>query len=684
MTTISLPVRDSGSGTESGPRIVLLGNPNAGKTTLFNRLTGLRAKTSNFPGTTIERRVGAVRLGERDVIVEDLPGLYALNAGNPEELLAGQVLQGAYPGQPKPDVAVVVLDATNLARNLYLAGQAREAGVAVVVALNMVDLAEARGIELDLEALSAELGAVVVPVSARAGTGLEDLMGVLSAEIASGAAAKPVPLALAGCSACSGCPHGARFDWAERVDQRVSRSAALSAKWTDRIDRVATHTFVGPGIFAAVMAGVFMTLFVVADTPMGWVESLFGVVGEAVAGVLPDGLIQSLAVDGLIGGVGGVVVFLPQILLLFFLLSLLEDTGYLARAAFVMDRWFRKMGLPGRAFVPMLSAHACAIPAIMSTKVIESPRDRLVTIMIIPLLTCAARLPVYAMVIGLLFPDSPLFAGLLMTGAYGLGIVAALGAAMVIRGTLVKGKPEALVIELPTYKLPSFRNAFLTAFDRGMVFLKKAGTVILLISLVLWVAATFPQLPEERLAEVASAADQTRLVELEASIAAAESAGEAEVVEALSSEVGAMHSAYSVEYSLAGRLGKLVEPVFAPLGFDWKINIGVVSSFAAREVIVSTLGIVYGLGDEAEDEAALRSVLASQRHADGSPVFTTALCLSLLVFYVLAMQCLPTQAVTKRETGSWKWAGFQLGYMTVLAYVAALVTYQGASWMGWG
>lgn len=681
MTTISLPVKPSPPTHDPSPRIVLLGNPNAGKTTLFNRLTGLRAKTSNFPGTTIERRVGALRINDADIIIEDLPGLYALNAGNPEERIAAAVLKGELDGRPQPELAIVVVDATNLTRNLYLASQARETGVRVIVALNMVDIAEAKGVNLDPQALSTELDAPVVPISARHGQGIEALTAILADEIASHENARPVPEALAACSTCSGCPHGARFDWAEKVGQRVTHSAVLPARWTDAIDRIAANTFLGPLVFAVVMAGLFSTLFIVADYPMGWIETWFGVLGDAVSATLPEGLFQSLIVDGIIGGVGGVVIFLPQIVILFFLLSLLEDTGYLARAAFVMDRWFRKLGLPGRAFVPMLSAHACAIPAIMSTRVIESRRDRMITIMILPLLTCAARLPVYTMVIALLFPDSPFAAGLLMTGAYGLGIVAALLAAFAMRHTIFPGKPESLVLELPTYKIPSFRNAFLSAFDRGWIFLKRAGTVILAISLVLWFMATFPVLSEDRLPEVASTDDQTRLVEID-TLASNPDTDEA-TLEDLAAERDAMYSAYAVEHSFAGQIGKLTEPVFAPLGFDWKINIGVVSSFAAREVIVSTLGIVYGLGDDAEDEAALSQTLKAQTHPDGTPVFTTALCLSILVFYVLAMQCLPTQAVTKRETGSWKWAAFQFTYMTLLAYSAALITYQTASALGY-
>jgi ferrous iron transport protein B len=373
----------------------------------------------------------------------------------------------------------------------------------------------------------------------------------------------------------------------------------------------------------------------------------------------------SMLADGLIGGVGGMLVFLPQICLLFFVLALLEDSGYMARAAFVMDKLMHRVGLPGKAFVPMLSAHACAIPAIMSTRVIEDRRDRLATILVLPLMSCSARVPVYAMVVALLFPNDPLRAALLFTGAYLLGIAAALVMALIFKKSLLKGPTKPLLIELPHYRIPSLRNAFVLMLDRAWVFIKTAGSVILVISLVLWALATYPK---TELADLPHEAQQ-RFAQLEA-------AGDAAAADALLQQA-------QLQHSFAGRIGAFVQPIFAPLGFDWKMSIGVVSSFAAREVIVSTLAVLYGVGEAADENTdSLYQSLRSSTHPDGTPVFTTAACLSLLVFYVLAMQCLPTQAVTRRETGTWKWPAFQLVYMSLLAYTAALIMYQTANWFG--
>jgi ferrous iron transport protein B len=383
------------------------------------------------------------------------------------------------------------------------------------------------------------------------------------------------------------------------------------------------------------MFAVFYLIFSLAATPMDLIDAGVAWVGAQVAAVVPDGQLQSLLVDGVIGGVGGVLVFLPQICILFFCISLLEDTGYLARAACVMDRLLRRFGLPGKAFVPMLSAHACAIPAIMSARVIQDRRDRLVTVLVLPLLTCSARLPVYAMVTALLFPNRPALGAAAFTGAYALGVVAALSMAALFRRSLFRGQTAPLMLELPQYKVPSLKTALLAAYDRGRTFVRKAGTVILAIAIVLWWLMAYPRPadPETTPPEAA------------------------------------------LETSYAGQLGQAIEPVIEPLGFDWKIGVGVLASFAAREVVVSTLSVVYGVADEGE--TTLISRLRNATRDDGTPVFNLATCLSLLVFYVLAMQCLPTQVVTARETRSWKWAGFQLAYMTLLAYGAAFVTYQG-------
>jgi ferrous iron transport protein B len=636
-TTLPLACASAAIPLRSRSHVALVGNPNTGKTTLFNRLTGLRARTANFPGTTLERRVGSASVAGRKLEVEDLPGLYGLGAVNVEERVARDALRAA-------GAALVVVDATNLARNLYLVGQVRELGLPLLVVLNMKDLAAQEGLSIDEAALSRELGAPVVSISARTGEGIDRLQEALDTLLRE-STPPPAPEPLAACTSCSGCsPHSRRFDWAEGVALRVSRGTPrLSSARTAQIDRVLTHPVKGLAVFASIMALVFVAIFTLAEIPMNAIEAAVAAFGTFVGSRLPEGDFNSLVVDGVIGGVGGVLVFLPQICILFFFLSILEDSGYLARAAFVMDRLMGKVGLPGKAFVPMLSAHACAVPAIMSTRVIEDRRDRLASILVLPLMTCSARLPVYAMIVALLLAGRPVLGGLLFAAAYALGIVAALSMAWIFRKSLLPGKTRPLVLELPTYKMPSLRNALLTVGDRAQVFLAKAGTVILLVSITLWALATYPKAPEERLAGL----DETA------------------------------RSAAQMEYALAGRIGHLMEPAFRPLGFDWRINVGVLSSFAARETLVSTLAIVYGVGeDAAEDAAGLRDTLRAQKRADGSAVYDVPTACALLVFFVLAMQCLPTQAITRRETGSWKWAAFQFAYMTVLAYTAALITYQ--------
>ena len=677
-------VGGGGDGGGGEAVVALLGNPNAGKTTLFNRLTGMRAKTANFPGTTLEVRRGLADLENLRVKLLDLPGLYGLgaeaNRQNPEESVADEVLRGEAAGLPKPAAAVVVVNAASVARHLYLVSQVRQSDVPIVVALNMIDVAEREGLSVDPAALSAQLGCAVVPISARNGRGLVELRRELESVVLDDRRVSvPVPDALAACSKCGGCPHAARHAWASDVAAgSVREMSATARRWAERADALLTHPVAGLVVFAAIMAGLFVLIFSTAAMPMDLIDAGFARLGEVVGGWLPAGDFRSFVVDGVIGGVGGMLVFLPQICILFFILTLLEDTGYLARAALVMDRLMCKVGLPGKAFVPMLSAHACAIPAIMSTRVIENPRDRLVSILVIPLLTCSARLPVYAMVTALLFRGDPVLGGLVFFGAYALGIVAALGVAFVLKHSLLPGRARPLVIELPDFRMPSLRVALLTTLDRGRIFVKKAGTVILLISVGLWVLSTYPKLDEARFAEIATPGDAAAYQTLSSAIAEGLGSGDAEVdVEGLTEQRDLIVGKVAVAHSFAGRLGRAVEPVFAPLGFDWQINVGVISSFAAREVVVSTLAIVYGLGeDAAEEPLTLSQTLAKQTHDDGTPVFTLATSLSLLVFFVLAMQCLPTQAVARRETGGWKWPLFQLGYMTALAYGAALVTYQ--------
>lgn len=698
MTTISLDVQQP---TPTDPatrplRVALVGNPNCGKTTLFNRLTGLRAKTSNFPGTTIETRRGKINAGEHEVELVDLPGLYSAHyAGQSEEMLAADALHGRVPGIDKPDAVVVIVDATCLSRHLYLASEVREMGVPMVVALNMIDEARRQGTTICLDTLSQELEASVVPVSGRSGEGIDALRDAIADDLAGDASthaqrASAMTERIA-CTSCTSCPHTNRHTWACGVGEAAGEQVSeQTQKRTEAVDSVFTHPLGGLVFFGAIMFALFFLIFKAATYPMDWIDMAFGWLGGQAASVLGDSLFASFIVDGLIGGLGGVIIFLPQICILFFALTLLEDTGYLARAALVMDRIMNFVGLPGKAFIPMLSAHACAIPAIMSTKVIESRRDRLITILVIPLMTCSARLPVYAMVAAMagmiLYPgdaqtwERGLLGGALFFGAYTLGILAAMFASLILGKTILKGKPQELVIELPPYRWPSLRVALMAVWDRGLVFLKQAGTVILLLSVIIWAAMTFPQLPEDELADVAKPESVAMLQQYESQIEAAEQAGNTEAAESAQAEIDRLYSRYATEYSAGGRLGKLVEPVFAPLGFDWRIDIGVVASFAAREVVVSTLAITAGIGEEgAEDQGLLASTLGSMTRPDGSKLFDVPTLLSLLVFFVLAMQCLPTQAVAARETGSWKWAALQFGYMTVLAYTAALVTYQVAS-----
>jgi ferrous iron transport protein B len=414
-------------------------------------------------------------------------------------------------------------------------------------------------------------------------------------------------------------------------------------------------------VFAAVMAGLFVTIFSFSSVPMDLIELVFAGLGSALSALLPDGAIHDLMVDGVVGGIAGTVVFLPQICMLFFLISLLEDSGYLARAAFIADRFMRRFGLPGQAFVPLLSAHACAIPAVMSARLIPSPRDRLRTIFVAPFMSCSARLPVYVLLISLLFPGRPVMAGLAFAGCYALGIAAAIFTSVLMRHSLVRGPAGAMMIELPAYKLPSVRTALLTTFDRGVVFLRDAGTVILAICVVLWWASAYPQASAPPAEAVSLRAEAARLVETEP--------GRAEQLEA---EANSLEGRHDLELSAVGRIGHAVEPVFRPLGMDWQLGIGVLTSFAAREVFVSSMAVITAASDDTDDPEVLARIATAKRD-DGTDLFTTSNAAALLVFYVLAMQCLPTLAVVRRETGSWKWPLLQLVYMTVLAYTAALL-----------
>jgi ferrous iron transport protein B len=570
-------------------------------------------------------------------------------------------------GHTTPDAVLVVVDATNLERNLFLVSQILELKCPLMVALNMMDQAHRDGIRIDAAKLAGELGCVVVPVSARTGKGIDRLKGELS-RLVSGAMPEAVDHVNPHCAGCAGCTFQARYEWTEQISTRVMDAVAPQrSAWTEKLDEIFTHPVIGVVIFLAVMLTLFALIFWAAQIPMELIDHGFTGIGRWIGAHMAAGDLQSLLVDGVIGGVGGVLIFLPQICILFFALALLEDTGYLSRAAFVMDKIMRRLGLPGKAFIPLLSAHACAVPAIMSSRVIVNPRDRLVTILITPLMTCSARIPVYAMVTALMFPHSPVKAALIFAGAYGVGMMAAFGAALLFRRTILPGAVKPLLIELPPYRWPILFPALLHTYDRAKIFVTQAGTIILAISLILWGLSHYPK--TEAPAEAAT---------LNVQAAQLAKSGDSTQSGKLRIKAGHLTAQAALENSYAGQIGHWIEPVFAPLGYDWQIDIGIVSSFAAREVIVSTLAIVYGVGDDSaeKDRTSLYDSLRRAKRSDGTAIFNTATCASMLVYYILAAQCLSTLVMVRRETNSWKWPLFQLAYMTGLAYVMAFLVYQ--------
>ncbi len=658
-------------------RVALLGNPNTGKTTLFNRLCGLRARTANFPGITVDSRIGqctlkseSADLPSRRCEIVDLPGIYQLSLDLQEVELCNKFLRGEFEGSEKLAVAMIVVDATNLSRNLKLVAEVRAAGHPLVVALNMIDIAQRKGLTIDADKVAKFIGAPVVAICAKNGAGTDELRQALLHSIEHGNDLDPsehIP---------DINEKRAMAQWADRVvTESVGGDHAIGSGTdtvTDRLDAAFTHPILGILVFGLIMGSVFSSIFWFASIPMDFIDWFFGYLGSTVGGWLPPGDLADFVTDGIIAGVGSVVIFLPQICLLFFLISLLEDTGYLARAAFVMDRLLCRFGLPGQAFIPLLSSHACAIPGIMSTKLIPDPKDRLTTILVSPFMSCSARVPVYVLLTAMLFGDQPLLAGLAFFACYILGAVMAMISAFAIRRTLLPGRSRPMVLELPTYKMPSVRSAIYTTIDRSVVFLRNAGTTILAICMVLWWLNAYPR-PSAPPAEVMTMRAEAAAIEIANPDQFAAMMDEADLLEAQDAQAR----------SFIGRLGHLAEPVFRPIGYDWKLSVGVLTSFAAREVFVSTMGVLISGTDEmdVEDQGVLARIRSSKRD-DGTPLFTKATSASLLVFFVLAMQCLPTLAVTKRETASWKWAGFQLAYMSILAYGLAFITYQGIHLLG--
>ncbi len=674
--------------------VALAGNPNAGKTSLFNALTGLRQKVANYPGVTVERKEGVWALAPDapPARLVDLPGLYSLDATSIDEQIARDVLTGKVSAVPVPDVIVAVVDATNLERNLYLVTQLLEIGRPVVVALTMMDIAERSNLRIDIEKLSAELGVPIVAVGAKQNRGLQSLAEKvleMAESIHGNAGAGRSLFAHAEGNANSWQKTLlARYEQIERITTGTVRGAEHArSSTTERIDSWVTHRIFGPVILLLVMLLVFVAIFSWATVPMDLIDGGFGQLQEAVRGSLPEGLLANLIADGIIAGVGGVLVFLPQILLLFFFIALLEDSGYMARAAFLLDRLMRGVGLHGKAFIPLLSSFACAIPGIMATRTIENPKDRLATIMIAPLMSCSARLPVYTLMIAALFPAQKVF-GFLPLGAliimsmYLLGILVAVGVAWILKRTILKSPPPPLVMELPPYRAPSLLNVAQTMRSNAWLFVKRAGTVILAISILLWALVTFPRYEAANVhgeveGTVAQAMRET----------GAEARGEQTPrIEPTTNTPEALEAAgEQVRQSFAGRAGRFIEPLIAPLGFDWKMGIALISSFAARETLVSTLSVVYNTGTGAqEDSPSLIEAVRSAKRADGTPAWTPLVAISMMVFFVLACQCMSTVAVVRRETNSWRWPLFMVGYMLALAYVASLITFQGGRLLGFG
>jgi len=714
-------------GDKPVPTYAIVGNPNCGKSTLFNALTGLRQKIGNYPGVTVEKKVGtAWSQHGQPITLIDLPGSYSLAARSPDEAVTRDVLFGRRADTAAPDRILCIVDATNLERNLYLVHQVLDLGRPVILVLNMMDVARGAGLVIDVSRLERELGIPVIPCEAVNGKGVVELRLAMSraslplprhawavpaeiapavaelqaalmeeggkpallaraeallllADVESGAGESGKADALAASSQKTSATVLAQWqaqwrrqgvDWAaaliasryeaisrlceQVVSQRTaaaggsgaagsSAGGVASQSRSDRIDAVVTHPLWGWLVLGGLMTLIFFSIFTFAEYPMDWIDGGVASFADWVSGAMPEGDLRDLITDGAIAGVGGVLVFLPQILILFFFIGLLESTGYMARAAFIMDRLMSRVGLNGKSFIPMLSSYACAIPGIMAARTIENHKDRLVTILVAPLMSCSARLPVYLVMIAALLPGESVSTAAkvgLMLLMYALGTGGAFGFAWLFKKTLLKGEPPLMIMELPPYRMPALRDVARQMLDRAGLFLKRAGTIILSISIVLWFLATYPRAPE-----------------------------------------GADESGQLAQ-SFAGQAGHLIEPVIEPLGFDWQVGIGLITSFAAREVFVSTMGVVFNVDDPEEDTTPLREALAAATWPDGRPLFTPLVCLNLMIFYVFAMQCVATVAVVRRETNSWRWPLFQIGYMTGTAWLACFVVYQVGSALG--
>ena len=717
--------------------VALVGNPNTGKSTVFNALTGYRQRVGNYPGVTVERRTGVLRAGTHGSRIEvvDLPGTYSLSAHAEDEAIVLDVLLGKLGSSSPPDLIVSVVDAANLGRNLFFTTQILELGTPVVVALNMVDLATSSGVKIDENALAAELGVPVVPLVATKGIGIEGLqkaiVEALESDCAHHCAAFPecVCAELDGlCSSLAGGDHGVahapsrvealqtllspggyhesrlvkrcgrglaeelaerrrriasagesvvevearvRYAWIDRVVQRVVAQVHPRRRPRSEIaDRFLTHRVLGLAVFLLMMGVCFQTVYVWAGPVMEGIDAGFSALGGLLAEVIPAGALQSLVVNGVVAGVGAVLTFLPQILILFFFIAILEDCGYMARAAFLLDRWMGLLGLNGKSFIPLLSSFACAVPGIMATRTIENRRDRFVTILIAPLMSCSARLPVYILLIGAFVPPTPLLGGVLnlqaatLLSMYFVGAIVAVPVALILKRTVLKGPAQSFLMELPCYKWPAPKTVFFRLFEQGKAFTVSAGTMIFAVAIVVWALGYYPR-------PASVGAEHQALRE------AARSALSAEALDARLAEINGLESGEYLRHSFLGRMGRWIEPAVLPLGWDWRIGTAAIASFPAREVVVATMGTIYNLGgNQDESSGGLRAMLHAATWPDGRPVYNLAVALSIMVFFALCCQCGATLATIKRETKSWSWPILTFTYMTALAYVGALLTYQ--------
>lgn len=715
-------------------RVAIAGNPNSGKTTIFNALTGMRLKVGNYPGVTIERREGALRSDPTGrTLLIDMPGTYSLAARSIDERIARDALLGWQEGEPPPDAVLIVLDAANLERNLYLATQILDLNLPVVFLCNMMDVARQRGMTISLSRLSKTFGVPVIPCIGNRMEGLNDVAAALAAiggqtiadrpacvlpepleqhaaqlgrvlvqhDLATARSARgaalllllrpsqveygsdePMPpevdqalhearvhLAEAGLDDVSSLLVQRRYEWLdERLSTVLRRALNRRAPLSDRIDQVLTHKIAGMIIFASIMFSMFVATFWLAEPAMGLIEQTVAFVQRQAYSHLPAGALTDLIADGIVAGVGNIVVFFPQICLLFLFIAVLEDSGYMARAAFLMDRIMRRVGLHGKSFIPLLSSMACTVPGIMATRTIENRRDRLATILVAPLITCSARLPVYFILISLIFPREQAWAKAgVMATIYLAGIVLALTVATILKKTILRGPTPLFVMEMPPYRLPSAKAVLRVVWERGRSFLVRAGTFILAASIVLWAIFYWP-----------------RPVRVDPSMQM-QTVAVTPSVNGIASDAAApqpVSGSDPMEQSIASHMGKFIEPLIKPLGYDWRIGVGIIASFTAREIFISTMGIVFSVDESTDGSGALRARMQAAVGPDGVPIFSRATCLSLLVFYTLAMQCIGTLAVAYRESGSWRWPAFLWSYMTLLAYGAAWVTYHIASAFG--